>query len=73
MRNYNMDFIRGIAVLQSFSAIQKISSELKYAEIIMMKAKASLRGVSTPLTGIAIFLRYRIFLCLKSSFPIEAF
>ena len=39
-------------------------------QIDMMKAKASLRGVSTPLIGIANFLRYRIFFCLKSSFPI---
>ena len=46
---------------QSFSAIQKISSELKYAEIIMVKAKASLRGVSTPLIEVANFLWYRIF------------
>ena len=47
---------------QSFSAIHKIEFRLSSkTQIDIMKAKASLRGVSTPLIEVANFLRYRIF------------
>ena len=49
---------------QSFSAIRsdhKIFRLSSKTQIDIMKAKASLRGVSTPLIEVANFLWYRIF------------